>query len=78
MNGMENPPGTEDPDGDGIPGVAFALTGIVSGTRNSAQRDWREYATTAPALAGALTLAVPASYDLQESVIRPDVGRAVR
>lgn len=68
--GHDEPAGATDPDGDGIPGVAFALTGIVSGTRNSAQRDWREYASAAPAIAGALAFTVPGRFDLEEHVLR--------
>jgi hypothetical protein len=66
------PSGTTDPDGDGIPGTAFAITGFVTGTRNSVQRDWKEYATPAGASvpAAALTFAVPGGFDLQESVLR--------
>jgi hypothetical protein len=46
VNGTTVPEGTEDPDGDGIPGVSYRITGFVSGVRNAAQRDWKEYATT--------------------------------
>src|SRR5439155_3146096 len=72
VNGTDSPQGTEDLDGDGIPGVAYSISGIVSGIRNSAQRDWKEYATLAgtPVPAAAITLSVPGRYDLQESVIR--------
>ncbi len=70
--GQENPTGAIDANGDGIPGAAFTITGIVSGIRHSAQRDWKEYATTAdaPVPAAALTLVVPGAFDLQESVLR--------
>lgn len=66
------PEGTTDPDGDGIPGTSFYITGFVTGTRNAAQRDWKEYATAAdaPAPAGALSFAIPGSFDLEESVLR--------
>ena len=33
----------EDTDGDGFPGVAFLVNGLVSGTRNVVQRDWAHY-----------------------------------
>jgi hypothetical protein len=70
--GGESPTGADDPDADGIPGTGFTITGIVSGIRNSAQRDWKEYATTstAPAPAAALTFAIPGAFDLQENVLR--------
>ncbi len=66
------PAGSEDPDGDGIPGTSFLITGFVQGTRNSAQRDWKEYATdpASPAPAGALAFSVPGTFDLEESVLR--------
>jgi hypothetical protein len=66
------PSGATDPDGDGIPGMAFAVTGFVTGTRNSVQRDWKEYATPAGTSvpAAALAFAVPGGFDLQESVLR--------
>jgi len=64
------PTGADDTDGDGIPGAAFTLAGIVSGIRNEAQRDWKEYATASrrPRAAGALTFAVPARSILQQNV----------
>jgi hypothetical protein len=70
VNGREVPVGAIDPDGDGIPGAAFSVTGFVAGIRNSAQRDWKEYATKVPAPAGAVTLSVPGAFDVEESVLR--------
>jgi hypothetical protein len=72
VNDTSVPSGTTDPDGDGIPGTSFRITGFVSGVRNAAQRDWKEYATAAaaPAPAGALTFAIPGTFDLEESVLR--------
>lgn len=32
-----------DEDGDGFPGVPYAVTGLVTGTRSVVQRDWSEY-----------------------------------
>lgn len=66
------PAGTTDPDGDGIPGTSFRITGFVSGVRNSAQRDWKEFATTPDAgvTPGATEFSVPGSFDLEESVLR--------
>ncbi|MDF2691662.1 MAG: hypothetical protein K0S65_45 [Labilithrix sp.] len=72
VNATGNPPGTEDPDGDSIPGTSYRITGFVSGTRNAAQRDWKEYATApgAPAPAGALVFGIPGAFELEESVLR--------
>ena len=72
VNGTGTPPGATDPDGDGIPGTSFRITGFVTGIRNSAQRDWKEYATLpgAPAPAGALVFAIPGAFELEESVLR--------
>jgi hypothetical protein len=71
VNGVDDPPGATDPDGDGFPGIAFSITGIVSGVRDSAQRDWKEYSTgmQSPVMASALTFEVPGSFDLQENVL---------
>lgn len=72
VNGTEWPKGVTDPDGDGIPGAAFQVTGTIHGTRNSVQRQWRQYATLAghPAPAHALLLKIPGNYDLEENVLR--------
>lgn len=66
------PDGSTDPDGDGIPGVSYAITGFVNGTRNAAQRDWKEYATASGTSvpAAALVLAIPGAFDMQENVLR--------
>jgi hypothetical protein len=72
VKGTDWPAGATDPDGDGIPGAAFQITGVVTGTRNAVQRQWRQYATDPgkPAPAHAVELVVPGDYDLQESVVR--------
>jgi hypothetical protein len=63
-------PGATDPDGDGFAGIALQITGIVTGIRDSAQRDWKEYATTGtPVAAAALTFDVPGTFDLQENIL---------
>jgi hypothetical protein len=66
------PQGATDPDGDGIPGIAYQITGLLSGTRNAVEREWQSYATDpgAPVPAAAITFAVPDGYDDQESVMR--------
>jgi hypothetical protein len=69
VDGVDDPPGATDPDGDGFPGIAFSLTGLVSGVRDSAQRDWKQYATQSPVPSAALTFEVPGSFDLQENVL---------
>jgi hypothetical protein len=63
-------PGTTDPDGDGFGGLAVQVTGIVTGVRDSVQRDWKQYATTdTPVPAAALTFDVPGAFDLQEDIL---------
>jgi hypothetical protein len=66
------PEGALDADGDGAPGLAFQIEGIAAGVRNSAQRDWKEFAVPAGASvrAAALSFDVQGSFDLQESVLR--------
>jgi hypothetical protein len=66
---MNSPAGATDPDGDGIPGLGFALAGLVNGVRDSVQRDYKDYASTTPAAAAALTFEVAGGFDLQESVM---------
>jgi hypothetical protein len=66
---MNSPPGATDPDGDGIPGMGFQLTGLVNGVRDSVQRDYKGYASTTPAEAAALSFEVDGEFDLQESVM---------
>lgn len=65
------PPEAEDWDGDGIPGVAYRVTGFANGLRNTTQRDWREFATFVdkPVPARAMTFTVPGAFDLQEKVL---------
>lgn len=72
LNGTEAPPGATDPDGDAIPGIAFDVSGVVTGTRNSAHREWTEYATApgSPVAAAALSLVIPGAFDLQDEVLR--------
>jgi hypothetical protein len=70
INGTDVPTGTTDPDGDGFAGMAFQITGIVNGVRDSAQRNWKEYSTGAtPVTAAALTFDVPGGFDLQETIL---------
>jgi hypothetical protein len=72
VNGTDFPAGATDPDGDGIPGDAVAITGIASGIRNSVARYWKQYATApgADVPAAAVTVVVPGTFDVQTSVLR--------
>ncbi|HEX7666597.1 MAG TPA: hypothetical protein VF407_18850 [Polyangiaceae bacterium] len=71
VNGTDTPAGSTDPDGDGIPGLSFAITGFVTGTRNSAQRTTKDYTTGSNVVpAAAVELSVPGTFDLQENVLR--------
>ncbi len=72
VNGTDSPAGITDPDGDGIPGVAFDVTGFVTGIRNSAQRVWQEYATASNSVApaSAINVVVPGAFDIEEHVMR--------
>ncbi len=68
--GPDAPQGATDPDGDGFAGLSFQITGIVTGVRDSVQREWKEYATTStPVQAAAIELDVPGGFDLQESIM---------
>lgn len=69
------PAGAIDTEGDGIPGVAFEVSGL--GIRNSVQRDWTEWFTEpgfeiTPSSDWAQDLLVRADFDNEENVIDPD------
>jgi hypothetical protein len=66
------PAGATDPDGDGFPGIALELTGLVSGVRHDAQRVWKQYATVpgTPLAGGSLVFSVPGAFDEQENVLQ--------
>lgn len=71
VNGVDDPPGVTDPDGDGFKGLAFQVGGFVTGVRDEIQRIWKQYAdlpgSSSPA--SALTFAVPGALDIQEHVL---------
>jgi hypothetical protein len=73
------PQGAIDPDGDGKLGLAFDITGLISGTRNSVQRDWTRWFTDTgyeivPSTEWASDLNVRADFDNEESVLDPRDG----
>ena len=65
---------TEDWDGDGQPGISWQISGIVSGSRGSAQRDWTRYFTapgyTLPATSdfGSANHVIRAEFEAEEVV----------
>jgi hypothetical protein len=63
--------GAVDSDGDGHPGVAFRISGNVSGVRNVAQRDWNEYFTApeAPIPQNAIEFVARVRFDNQENIL---------
>jgi hypothetical protein len=71
INGTTFPAGATDPDGDGFPGVAFQISGLVSGIRDSVQRVWKAYQSIpgTPIVAGALQFSVPGAFALQENIL---------
>jgi hypothetical protein len=71
--------GATDPDGDGKLGLAFEISGLLSGTRNSVQRDWTRWFTEAgyeipPAMDWTSDLKLRADFDNEESVLDPREG----
>jgi hypothetical protein len=71
--------GAEDTDDDGQLGVAFQVTGIIAGTRNSVQRDWTRWFTdtgyTIPASTNWTSdIVIRADFDNQENVLDPSSG----
>jgi hypothetical protein len=71
-NSTEWPAGATDPDGDGIPGIAYQVSGLLNAVREAVERGYQGYATPAgsPVPASAITLVMPDAYDDQESVMR--------
>lgn len=63
--------GAVDTDGDGQPGVAFRISGNISGVRNVAQRDWNEYFTApeSPIAQNALEFVARVRFDNQENIL---------
>jgi hypothetical protein len=63
--------GAVDVDGDGLPGVAFRITGNANGIRNVVQRDWNEYFTLPdkPIAANAIEFVAGVRFDNQEDVL---------
>jgi hypothetical protein len=75
----ENPEGALDTDGDGKLGIAFEISGLLSGTRNSVQRDWTRWYTEPgyefPAgMDWTDDLTIRADFDNEESVLDPAQG----
>lgn len=66
--------GEVDEDQDGKPGVAFILSGPITGSRHTAQRDWVEIFTDPAALATpkALEFTVRTNFDDQENILLVD------
>ena len=76
------PDGAVDIEDDGKPGIAFQLTGVISGTRNSVQRDWSRWFTEPGYEIAASTnwtsdLKIRADFDNEESVLDPTSGLLV-
>ncbi len=74
-----NTDGAEDWENDGQLGVAWQVTGIASGTRNSVQRDWTEWFTDSeftitPATDWTSDIVTRARFDNEENVLAPTEG----
>jgi hypothetical protein len=72
----ENPTGKDsagavDTDNDGHLGVAFRISGNISGVRNVAQRDWNEYFTAPDSVIAqnALEFVAGVKFDNQENIL---------
>lgn len=60
-------PGWEDCDQDGSPGATLEVSGIVTGTRSEAIREWSEYKGSVPKVSS--TFSVPIDWGQTESVL---------
>jgi len=67
----QNTAGATDDDGDGQPGLVFVLSGILTGRRNVAQRDWKEffYDPKFPIRQNSIEFVTRGTFDNQESVL---------
>ncbi len=65
------PAGTEDWDGDGLPGLLWILSGNANGKRSTVQRDWTELFADPefPVRAGALEFVARGAFDTQENIM---------
>ncbi len=70
VNGNIFPAGATDPTTIGIPGVGTLVSGLAPGVRYAAQRSTTSFSAGATVAAGALTFAVPGTFDVQENVLR--------
>jgi hypothetical protein len=74
------PDGAIDLENDGELGAAAQVTGIVSGTRNSVQRDWNRWFSAAngfeipAAMDFTSELKIRAEYEIEEIVMAPTTG----
>jgi hypothetical protein len=74
--------GAIDLEGDGKLGVAFQVDGVITGTRNSVQRDWSRWFTEpgyeiTPSANWTSDLVLRADFDNEESVLDPTSGLLV-
>jgi hypothetical protein len=74
--------GAVDTEGDGKLGVAFQVSGIITGTRNSVQRDWTRWFTETGFEITASSdwpsdLKIRADFDNEESILDPTSGLLV-
>jgi hypothetical protein len=74
--------GAIDVEMDGKPGVAVQVSGIISGTRNSVQRDWTHWFTEpgfeiTPSTDWPDELRIRADFDNEESILDPRSGLLV-
>ncbi|HEY6559588.1 MAG TPA: DUF4215 domain-containing protein [Polyangiaceae bacterium] len=67
----QNAAGALDADGDGIPGLAWRISGTATGVRNVAMRDWYEYFTGPEARIPkqALEFVADVAYANQENIL---------
>jgi len=75
----DNTMGAIDPDGDGKLGLAYEISGLLSGTRNSVQRDWTRWFTEPgyefPAgMDWTDDVRIRADFDNEENVLDPADG----
>lgn len=65
----QNLDGAIDVGNEGTVGISERISGLASGIRHSAERDWKEYASLKVIAPNAIDFTVPGKWDLQANVL---------
>jgi len=65
----QNVTGAIDAAGDGLLGISVRVSGLASGIRHSAEREWKQHTSVKVIAPSALEFTAPGSWDLQANVL---------